>query len=359
MRRPLVAILLCGAPGSVLADPALSITSAAHLEAWERAPVKVTVHNTTSKPIVPLAISLASRAGGIYAWGMNGECPGARRGCSVEVRWTAPEQARRRGAGWELLLGVIPTQQARAPTALELAAPERLLRITPIAPGARVELEASLIASYDHDGVLTATMTYASVDPRVQPLCAPRSASAPSSPTFVPCVPVTTATAPVYVHESDLARGAQTVTAGATFAVDRPKFDLDAARARAKVASGPEAYLRASKRWVLVDETRKRTLVIGATGTPESLPGDWIERLVELATYETVTVYWNVASAAEGKRVTAAMRKVGLSLAPFRFKGHTQPLRLAMTFGPAHVSVVARELDRLGYRLDGMSIRPR
>src|SRR5262245_14932636 len=99
--------LLCVIPAStaLASPPDVTIQVPPCLGTWDTSGVKLVVRNTTGQPIVPLAIELESRAGTLSAWGIDGACQGARRECSIALRWAHDAQARRHGADWELLLG--------------------------------------------------------------------------------------------------------------------------------------------------------------------------------------------------------------------------------------------------------------
>jgi len=355
MRHLLLILALIEGPSTAFAsDPELAIAAPKRLPAWGTGAVKVVVRNTTGRPIVPLALDLASDAGTLRAWGVHGSCRGDVHGCSIELRWAVDVPARKRGAGWELLLGGPPAQQrVEPPDSLSQDATERMLRLEPIAAGETVELEVPLVAMYQHGGKLAATLRYVIADPKMLPLC---SAARPVTMSFVPCRRVTVASGDLYVDPAAAAKAQRTLEARVTFTVDHPAFDVADARAISAIAAGPYAYDHESRRWILVDG--ERTVVVGADRKLQELPGDWRVPLVELAT-APVTTYWNAVSADDARRVAARMKADHLDLQAFAFKGHTSDDRFLVTFRPGEVPKLAKAMRALGYRMTDSGIVPR
>jgi hypothetical protein len=334
------------------AEPVVVLHVAPRVPAWQKTTVKVTVRNATSKPIVPVAITLESQAGTLAAWGIEGTCSGTVRGCWVQSRWASSAAARRRGSYYELLLGRVIQQRVTAPDDREREATERMIALAPISPGATVELERTLVATYEHGGKLAVKLTYLSVDPQELSLCAPTAI--PPSPAFVPCKP-TNATTGVYIPAPQVARAKAALGARAEFTVERPAFDIEAARAKAKLATGPFGYEPAARRWILVDDTRQRTAIVGANGTVEELPGDWLNTILDLAGSDG-SIFWSSGSRAEATQIAAALRSAGIVADTFVYKGGQDPTRLRVRFRRDQVSVLAKTIQRFGHRMTAQGI---
>jgi hypothetical protein len=178
----------------------------------------------------------------------------------------------------------------------------------------------------------------------------------PTTPALVPCRPTTATTGELYLPEADLARSAKLVTARTTFQIDHPAFDLDAARKRAKITAATFGYERHDERWILVDDAAPRTLLVGPRGAIEDLPGDWLTQLVALDGFDSTTVFWNAATAADAKRIVAEAQRVHVQAQPFAFKGHTDADRLTVSFTRADVPVVGALLKKLGYRMSASGV---
>jgi hypothetical protein len=115
-----------------------------------------------------------------------------------------------------------------------------------------------------------------------------------------------------------------------------------------KLATGRVGYARTSKQWILADDPGKRTIEVGATGTPRELPGDWIEQLIELEGGDEVSVYWHTS---EPARVLAKLRGAGIAAEPFAHKGHADPDRLVVSLGRGEVEALASVVRSLGARM--------
>jgi len=344
--RLVILALLWSSSVAFAGGPEVAIEVPQRLPAWGAASVKVVIRNKAAIPIVPLAIELASDAGSLSAWGIDGACRGSQPGCSIEVRWAWGTPARHRGTAWELLLGGPPPQQAMTPPdALSQDATDQLVRLAPIAAGETVELEVPFVAMYQHGGKLAATVSYALVDPKAFALC---NAVEPTQKAFVPCRPITTLGGTMYANHADLVKAQQTIHASATFVVEHPKFDIADARAKAKVTTGAFGFERKDQRWILVGGNR--TLVVGASGAIEDLPGDWLQQLIALDSSDTVSVFWNGAPA-DASAVDKRLRTDHVSFAPFTFKGHTSAERFRITFKRGEVVALAATMRALGYHM--------
>jgi hypothetical protein len=272
------------------------------------------------------------------------------------MAWASSVPARRHDGEWELLLRQPWTQQQMAPPdPIAAQATERMVRLAPIAPGEAVKLNAGLVAMYQHGGKLTATLRYVSLDPKQLLLCSPESPSGPM-PTFVACRPATRGD--LHTPAADLGKISKTVTARARLDVIHPAFDVGAARARAKVSAGRFGYERHTQRWILVEAAGQRTLVIGADGSPEDLPGDWLEQLLELDGSETVNVWWMLPSPRDTRTIIERVRKDGISIEMFAFKGPPDPTRLILTLQRADVAALSADMRALGYRMTEDGITP-
>jgi hypothetical protein len=321
--------------------------------------VRVVVRNRSAQPIVPLSLELESAAGTLQAWGLEGDCTGDVRACSIRSAWASWVPARRRATGWELLLGERPaTQQIAAePDPMARAASERLVRVDPIAGGATIELDASVVAMYQHAGKLTARMRYAVVDPKEIALCAPQAR--PTTPQFVPCAPMHRLGSELHALQADWDHAAQTVTAEVELEVEHPAFDLDAARALAKLRSGRYGYDRRANQWILVEPGGQRTEIVSADGKLVELPGDWLEQLLVLDDAVPLSIFWDRVSAKDAAQIVERARTAGLDVAPFSFKGREEPDRLIATVRRGEVDALAALVRAFGYRMTADGIAPK
>lgn len=228
--------LAAGASPAVAGEPQISIAVPGRTAAWATVSVSVTIRNDGALPIVPLAVELTSDAGTLQAWGVEAHCQGGVHACAIHVEWAYPEPAREKAGQWEIWWGPAATQQATGPGGPhEAESSQRLLRLAPIAPGTEIQLPVEMIASYEHGGELTGRLRYVSVDPRRLALCSPGVTSRQPSG-YVPCRPETAGV--LYASADAADRASQTVTANASFNVIHPRFDLAAARARARPGRG-------------------------------------------------------------------------------------------------------------------------
>lgn len=336
---------------SALAQPpTITVNVASSPSAWSVTTAQVVIR-TGSQPIVPLAVELATPAGTIAGWGMEAT------GASIQARWAYRAPARKLGDKWELLLGQYYGQRVEPPTPIMQQARDTLIRVEPLAAGTTAELSARLVATYDNAGPITVTMRYLVIDAAAKP-CAPRTSEF-TQPTLVGCEPASpTAGGPLYITETTLTRAAQ-VRGSTTLTVAHPAFDLAAARTRAGVASGRHGYIVDRQQWVIVDDAKRRTIVVGATATSE-LPGDWTEILVGFGHAPTTeqTVYWTTRSEADARAIIKDATAGGLSAQLHHFKGgRPDSTRVVLTFRRANIDQVAALITKRGYLLIGSDIR--
>jgi hypothetical protein len=323
-------------------DPDLHLDAPDRSRAWERTQVTLSIGNRARQPILPLVLRLASPGGEIERWGIDGRI----------VRWGRRVPSRRAAAGWEVLVET-SVQQLGPPVAAPLEARGDLVRIEPLPPSASASVQTSFDAAYAHSGELTASLTYVGIDPRRQAICAVDEASATTP--FVPCRPVTElADAPglqYYVPESELEHDRRSVTASHRFAVRHPDFDVDEARSLAGVAEGPFAYDPAAGRWILVDESRRETLVVGRDGPVASLPGDWLAPLTTLNSLPAASVTWRARSAEDAAGVLERLRALGVDASPESHKGGLDEQVVRLALRRDDVEPVAGLMRELGARL--------
>jgi hypothetical protein len=220
-----------------------------------------------------------------------------------------------------------------------------------MAPDEKIELEAPFVAAYQHGGALQVKLRYVEVDAKLA-TCTP--ASRPTQPTFVACNPARAGE--LYATEAALVASAREVTDKRTFVVAHPAFDVDDARKLAKLATGDFGFERATKAWILVDDTRARTAIVRERGVLQELPGDWLRLLLALDGSSETTVFWNAINEFDASRVLAQVTKAKISIKGFGFKGRADPKRFTVTVARKDVAALASVIRALGYRMTAHGI---
>jgi len=309
--------------------------------AWERVEARVTLENRSGRAILPTALDLSAGAGRIAGWGVQGP----------EVRWADVHRAVKTERGWELLWDPfgVSQQVVGPPDGLDRIATDRLLHLQPLPPGATVVLSAGFEASYSQGEQLTAKLDYLVLDPKTQAICRP--ADKPDRRALVACKcldALPADLADLYLPLDAVARDTREVKASGRFEITHPVFDVDQARARAKVPAGPFGYDRHKKRWILVDERGRKTLLVGRSGPIARLPGNWLGPLVGANGYDGFSLGWFVRSADEGEKVLARLRALSIRVDWMVFKGHRDDRRLTLEFKRAQVAALAKLVSELG-----------
>lgn len=329
----------------------LSVQIPATLDAWERATATVLVDNRAALPLLPVLVRLATARGALEEWGIEGST----------LRWAQKIRGRRTAAGWEALLGpeLEAAQIAGPPSDLQRAADMDLVRLEPLAPGASVEMHTYFDAAYDHGDRIDALLVYLLLDPGERPICV--VTEKPSRLAFAACRPVSELTpdpgGDLFLPADELARDRHTLRASVPLAPRRPDFDIEAARERAGIAEGPFGYDTQTRRWVLVDTGQPRTLLVGATGPMEELPGDWLDVFTALNASPETTLTWTARSAEEAETLRAGMERAGIESRPRRHKGASGPATLVVQVNRSNIEALARRIRETDARLEGAHIR--
>jgi hypothetical protein len=326
----------------------LSVQIPATLDAWERATATVLVDNRAAQPLLPVLVRLATARGALEEWGIEG----------TTLRWARKVRGRKTAAGWEALLGpeMESARIAGPPSDLHRAADRELVRVEPLAPGASVELHAYFDAAYDHGDRLDALLVYIVLDPRERPICV--VTEKPSRLGFVACKPAADLTGgDLYLPADELARDRRTLLASVPLSPRRPAFDIDAARGRAGIPDGPFGYDTQARRWVLVDARSRRTLLVGATGPMDEMPGDWLDVFTALNAAPETSVTWTVRSAEEAETLRAGLERAGIECRPRRHKGAAGSTALVVRVDRSNVEALAHRIRETGARLEGAHIR--
>jgi hypothetical protein len=252
----------------------------------------------------------------------------------------------------------LQSQQMAPPPAFAEEVGSDLLRIEPLLPSESVELLAQFDAAYQHGARMDATLTYIPLDAENRPICA--VTKQPARTGFVACERISRLTedkeADLYMPAEELGRGRQVVQASATLNIRRPSFDIESARSRAGVAEGPFGYDIQARIWILVDPQHRRTLLVGADGPVEELPGDWLDRLIALNVEPSVYVYWQTTLAKETEHIRSRLDQAGIEVRPFAHKGNVSPTGLIVSINRGNASVLGRLMREMGARLEGSQV---
>jgi hypothetical protein len=221
-----------------------------------------------------------------------------------------------------------------------------------------VELHTYFDAAYQHGDHLDATLLYITLDPKERLICI--VTEKPSRLSLVACQPTSQLTrtqdADFYMPAEELERDRKTVQASASLKIRHPRFDIEPARSRAAIAEGPFGYDTKANRWVLVDTQQQRTLVVGATGPIEELPGDWLDKLITLNMAPAVTISWQARSHDEAERIRSSLEQANIEVKALTHKGYTSPTSLLVTLHRSNVSELARLMREMGMRLEGSHV---
>jgi hypothetical protein len=321
----------------------------AQVRAWERIEARVAVRNPARRAILPVALELSSAQGLIESWGIEGR----------STRWGVMTPGRITGNQLEVLAGIeLQQQQPGPPSQLYREVNAQLIRIDPLLPSASVELSAYFDAAYQHGNRIDATLQYITLDPLKRTICTARESTGPLS--FVDCSPVKAvepkAGLQLYLSAEELKREPGRVTGFAPLAIRHPAFDVDTARARTEVASGPYGYDTITTRWILVDERGRRTRVVSEQGAIEDLPGQWLDLLVTLNHAKEARVSWNTQAVPLTGVSRQTLSEAGIRVTSFTHKDYTSPVNVVLTVSHAHVSDLGRLLHDLGVRLEGLKV---
>ena len=328
-------------PGDGSAPSEVTLQVPRPLDAWQRATIVVGIANRSADtPILPVHLLVSTCAGTLAEW-------------SVEAgsgRWSAIVPACVGAAGVEILL--VGSQQV-SPEDLELlqSAAERFVRLEPVAPGERLDLEAQFTATYAHGDKVEAALTYITLDSQTQSICAAEADR--SGTAFVACEPVSRVQAVpgkrLYMPLSDTLSGRRTAEASARLEVRRPSFDIDAARKRSGIGEGRFGYETATSSWLLVTADRRRTHRVAEKGEIEQLRGDWLDVALTAMAGSEATLSWHVADSQERERIQAALAAAAIPSNAFALKDHAEAAALSLTVDAATLPRLGHLLDRLGY----------
>ena len=276
------------------------------------------------------------------------------------MRWGQKVRGRKTSAGCEVLLGPeLQTQQLTGPPSnLYREATVELIRIEPLMSGVSVELHTYFDAAYQHGDHLSASMVYITLDARERPICF--VTEQPSHLSLIACKPVSDLTtdqeANFYLPAEELARDRRVLDASARLSIRHPTFDIEQARKRAGITEGTFGYDIQTNRWILVDPEQRRTLVVGTTGEPVELPGDWLKALLTLNAVATVQISWRAGSVIEANRTRARLEQAGIENLPFKHKGYISSTTLLVTMTHSNVSVLAQLICETGARLESFQV---
>jgi hypothetical protein len=332
--------------------PLLSVQVSATLKAWERAVVKIALHNPLTHPVLPLSVRLSTAEGVLEQWGIEGPI----------TYWGQKVRGRKTAKGWEVLLGTeLPRQQLASPPAnLWSEATQELVRLEPVMPGASVVLQTYFDATYQLGDRLDATMAYLIFAAGKRPFW--MVTEKPSRPSLVACQPVSELTADqnadFYLPADELARERRVLNASAKFSIVHPAFDIEQARQRTGITEGPFGYDIQSSSWILVDPGQRRTLVVGATGDLLELSGDWLTALLTLNSSPVVQIRWPASSTEEIERAHLWLTRTGIEHLPYSHKGHSDSLTLLVTITRLEVIELDRLIRETGSRLEGFQVTP-
>ena len=339
MRAALLALVAgpFAAPPPASAYPTLTLDAPAHVDAWSASRVTLVVHNATALPILLLSASGSSSHGGsLGRWDAG--------------TWAYDVPAVRSGALWQILFEPSPQQE----TPMMSPPHDTLRKITPIAPGATVELVAPFVAGYEFDGAIAATITYIALDPKA--LCAAALPVDGGAARLIPCTPITSlagATGAIYATDDALAQNPSATTVYGAIHVDHPAFDLPAAQATAKLTATDYAYLRATNQWALFDGAH--TTRVDANGAQDALPGNWLAPLLELDHGGELSIRWH-ATHADAAQLPALAQAAHLELEPARRKGGTVPDAFEIDVTRDNFAALIGLVRSLGYRMGEQSI---
>lgn len=154
-----------------------------------------------------------------------------------------------------------------------------------------------------------------------------------------------------YVAQNS-AGGHETTRQTAPLHIRHPSFDVDEARTLAGVSGGAFAYDPTTGSWLLFDEQRRRTLVVGEQGVTDEFPGNWIELLSVVGRGGETSISWNTEVVPLTDAITAALP----GIRPFAHKGYVSATNFMLPIDSARIKKLARVLQEIGGRLDGLKV---
>lgn len=330
--------------------PMLEVRLPAVVEAWQRVEATVEIRNTLTQPILPIELKLSTAAGLIEHWGIEGRVQ----------RWGVMTPGRITAGKMEVLAGGDAPQQqlAAAPSVQQQQANAQFVRFEPLMPNDSVALEISFAASYGHGDRIDVAFSYSGLDVTRQRICVAQDQLA--VPAFVECRPVADLTSRAqghfYLSAAELEGNRESFCQSVPLAIRHPTFDADQARARTGIAAGPYGYDNKGGRWILVDKQARRTSSIGSSGEAETMPGQWLDLLIALNSAPAATISWDTGVVPLTDSVRARLLAAGVAPQPFAHKNYSSPMNVLLTIDHAQVTELARLLDEIGARLEGLRI---
>ena len=330
-------------------SPILEVRLPAALEAWQLVEATVEIRNTLTQSILPIELKLSTTAGVIAHWGIEGRVQ--RWGVMTTGRITADKTE-------VLTAGDFPQQQPAGPSVQQEQAAVQFVRFEPLMPSESVVLKTSFAAAYGHRERMDVVFAYITLDVAQRRICVAKDS--PTARAFVECLPVANLARRAGVHfylpAAELARDRESLSQSVPLAIRHPAFDIDQARARAGIAAGPYGYDTNTHRWILVDEQAKRTHRIGERNEEETMPGQWLDLLMALNSAPAATVSWNTGAVPLTDAVRARLSAAGMAPQAFAHKDYRSPTNVLLTIDHAQVAELARLLDEISARLEGLRI---
>jgi hypothetical protein len=350
-------LLACSArPGACSGgDLSVRLMTPAEVGAWEPFGVRIVLENKSDGAVLPISVRLLSEQGPIGTWAIDDSFVRlASRTNGLNLRWASRNNARKTPTGWDVLWE--PTaggqQSASSANELDFATTVPLLHVEPLAPGRSDELGISLKGDYALGRQLRVETTYVILDPRRLPIC--RLAEYPVGIGFVACRPVDSlqgALSNLYLPFASIENHFSRIEVSSPLHIRHPKFDVGDARKLARIPAGPFGYDLRGRRWILVDESGRQTILVGSSGATETLPGDWLDPLVASNVVDGSSVFWCVRSPEEGSRLLSELGKLGIRADWMGFKGSLERGRLFFDFRRSDLPKLSKLVSELGARM--------